>query len=77
MQEEQAETVEQTEPGADEKPVDLNQVFRESELDLNSMFPDGELRNFLRKLRKNHRSNQRFLEGFSKEKFWTEDDGQT
>jgi hypothetical protein len=54
--------------------VDLNRVFQEEERDLNSMFPDGEMRKFLRQVDKNRRSNQRFLKGMKRDKLWEEDE---
>ena len=60
-------------PGGAEK-VDLNKVFREDKLDLNSMFPDDETRSFLRQLKKNQRSNERFLQGFKKDRLWERDE---
>jgi hypothetical protein len=71
---EQVEEVEQKESESAVDPVDLNRVFQEEEHDLNSMFPDGEMRKFLRQVDKNRRSNQRFLKGMKRDKLWEEDD---
>ena len=74
MDEQQVENVEEEETETEEDKVDLNRVFREAERDLNSMFPDGEMRKFLRKVKKNRSSNERFLKGIKSEKLWEEDD---
>jgi hypothetical protein len=74
MDKEQVETVEQEEAEPEVTEVDLNQVFPEDGTDLNSMFPDSEMKDFLRQVKKNQRSNKRFLEGFQKEKLWEEDE---
>jgi hypothetical protein len=71
---EQNEVIEQEEPESAADPVDLNRVFNEEETDLNSMFPDGEMRKFLKQVDRNRRSNQRFLKGMKKEKLWEEDE---
>jgi len=71
---EQVEEVEQEESESAVDPVDLNRVFNEEERDLNSMFPDGEMRKFLRLVDKNRRSNQRFLKGMKRDKLWEEDE---
>jgi hypothetical protein len=71
------EEVEETEQAESQSPadtVDLNTVFNEEEQDLNSMFPDREMRKFLKQVDKNRRSNQRFLKGMKKDKLWEEDD---
>ena len=74
MDEQQVENVEEEETETEEDKVDLNRVFREAERDLNSMFPDGELRKFLRRVKKNRSSNERFLKGIKSEKLWEEDE---
>ena len=71
---EQVEEVEQEQSESAVDPVDLNRVFKEEERDLNSMFPDGEMRKFLRQVDKNRRSNQRFLTGMQRDKLWDEDE---
>lgn len=71
---EQNEVIGQEEPESTADPVDLNRVFNEEEHDLNSMFPDGEMRKFLKQVDRNRRSNQRFLKGMKKEKLWEEDE---
>jgi hypothetical protein len=38
------------------------------------MFPDGEMRKFLRQLKKNRRSNESFLKGIKRERLWEEDE---
>jgi hypothetical protein len=74
MDEQQVENVEEEETETEEDKVDLNRVFREAERDLNSMFPDGEMRKFLRKVKKNRSSNERFLKGIKSDKLWEEDE---
>ena len=74
MDEQQVENVEEEETETEEDKVDLNRVFREAERDLNSMFPDGEMRKFLRKVKKNRSSNERFLKGIKNERLWEEDE---
>lgn len=74
MDEQQVENVEEEETETEADKVDLNRVFREAEGDLNSMFPDGEMRKFLRQVKKNRSSNERFLEGIESEKLWEEDE---
>ena len=74
MDEQQVENVEEEETGTEEDKVDLNRVFREAERDLNSMFPDGEMRKFLRRVKKNRSSNERFLKGIKSDKLWEEDE---
>ena len=74
MDEQQVENVEEEETETEEDKVDLNRVFREAERDLNSMFPDGEMRKFLRRVKKNRSSNERFLKGIKSEKLWEEDE---
>ncbi|MCG6917490.1 MAG: hypothetical protein LJE89_08080 [Deltaproteobacteria bacterium] len=71
---EQVEELEQEQSESAADPVDLNRVFKEEERDLNSMFPDGEMRKFLRQVDKNRRSNQRFLTGMQRDKLWEEDE---
>jgi hypothetical protein len=71
---EQVEEVEHEESESAVESVDLNRVFQEEERDLNSMFPDGEMRKFLRQVDKNRRSNQRFLKGMKRDKLWEEDE---
>ena len=66
--------VEEEESEAKVDPVDLNRVFKEEERDLNSMFPDGEMRKFLRQVDKNKRSNKRFLQGIKRDKLWEENE---
>ena len=74
MDEEQIENVEQEENDSEAEAVDLNRVFKEKERDLNSMFPDGEMRKFLRQVNKNRRGNERFLEGIIRDKLLGEDE---
>ena len=74
MDEQQVKDPEQEEIESQEDAVDLNRVFEEADLDLNSMFPDGEMRRFLRLLDKNRRGNERFLKGMDKEKLFWEDE---
>jgi len=74
MDEQQVENVEEEETETEADKVDLNRVFREAERDLNSMFPDGEMRKFLRRVKKNRSSNERFLKGIKHEKLWEEDE---
>ncbi len=74
MDEQQIENVEEEETETEADKVDLNRVFREAERDLNSMFPDGEMRKFLRRVNKNRRSNERFLKGIKSERLWEEDE---
>jgi len=71
---EQVQLEEREEAAVEEKPVDLNRVFTEAELDLNTMFPDEETRQFLQDIHRNRRSNRRFLEAFKKDKLWEDDD---
>jgi hypothetical protein len=72
--EERGDEAEKKESESAVDPVDLNRVFLEEERDLNSMFPDGEMRKFLRQVDKNRRSNQRFLKGIKRDKLWEEDE---
>ena len=74
MDEQQVENVEEEETETEADKVDLNRVFREAERDLNSMFPDGEMRKFLRRVKKNRSSNERFLKGIKSDKLWEEDE---
>lgn len=74
MDEERVEKVEQEETESEEDKVDLNRVFKEDERDLNFMFPDGEMRKFLRQVDKNRRSNKRFLKGVDRDRLWQEDE---
>ncbi len=74
MDEQQGENLEEEETETEAENVDLNRVFREAERDLNSMFPDGEMRKFLRQLKKNRSSNERFLKGIKGERLWEEDE---
>lgn len=74
MDEQQIENVEEEETETEADKVDLNRVFREAERDLNSMFPNGEMRKFLRRVNKNRRSNERFLKGIKSERIWEEDE---
>jgi hypothetical protein len=74
MDGEQVKEVEQGETETEEEKVDLNRVFREVERDLNSMFPDGEMRKFLKQLNKNRRGNERFLEGIEQARLLEEDE---
>ena len=71
---EQVEEMEQEKLESSANAVDLNRVFHEQERDLNSMFPDGEMRKFLKQVDKNRRSNQRFLKGMKRDKLWQEDE---
>jgi len=71
---EQVEEAEQEESESAVDPVDLNRLFNEEDQDLNSMFPDGEMRKFLKQVDKNRRSNQRFLKGMKRDKLWEEDE---
>ena len=71
---EQVQPEERDEAAVEEQSVDLNRVFTEAELDLNSMFPDEETRQFLQEVHRNRRSNRRFLEAFKKDKVWEDDD---
>ena len=74
MDELQGEILEEEETETEAENVDLNLVFREAERDLNSMIPDGEMRKFLRQLKKNRRSNESFLKGIKRERLWEEDE---
>ena len=74
MDGEQVKEVELGETETEEEKVDLNRVFREVERDLNSMFPDGEMRKFLKQLKKNRRGNERFLEGIEQARLLEEDE---
>ena len=74
MDEQQGENLEEEETETEAENVDMNRVFREAERDLNSMFPDGEMRKFLRQLKKNRSSNERFLKGIKIERLWEEDE---
>ena len=74
MDEQQVENIEQEEKDSEAEAVDLNRVFKEKERDLNSMFPDGEMRKFLRQVKNNRRGNERFLEGISRDKLLEEDE---
>ena len=74
MDEQQVENVEEEETETEADKVDLNRIFQEAERDLNSMFPDGEMRKFLRRVKKNRSSNERFLKGIKSEKLWEEDE---
>ena len=74
MDEQQGENLEEEETETEADNVDLNRVFQEAERDLNSMFPDGEMRKFLRQLKKNRSSNERFLKGIKGERLWEEDE---
>ena len=71
---EQVEEIEQEKSQSAAETVDLNRVFNEEERDLNSMFPDGEMRKFLKQVDKNRRSNQRFLKGMKRDKLWEDDE---
>ena len=71
---EEGEKVEGEEPEAKVDPVDLNRVFKEDERDLNSMFPDGEMRKFLKQVDKNKRSNERFLQGIKRDELLEENE---
>ena len=71
---EQVEESEQEESQSAAETVDLNRVFNEQERDLNSMFPDREMRKFLKQVDKNRRSNQRFIKGMKRDKLWEEDE---
>ena len=74
MDEQQFENIEQEETDSEAEAVDLNRVFRDEGRDLNSMFPDGEMRKFLRQVKKNRSSNERFLEGIKKDRLLAEDE---
>jgi hypothetical protein len=74
MDEQQVNEVEDESSQSAERAVDLNRVFREEERDLNSMFPDGEMRKFLRQVDKNRRSNERFLEGIDRVRLWEDEE---
>jgi hypothetical protein len=74
MDEQQVENVEKEETETEADQVDLNRVFKEAERDLNTMFPDGEMRKFLRQVKKNRSSNERFLKGIKSEELWEEDE---
>lgn len=74
MEEKQLDKVQHEESESERDPVDLNRVFEEGDRDLNSMFPDGEMRKFLRQINRNRRSNQRFLERIKRDKLWEEDE---
>ena len=74
MDEKQVEKVKNKEPESEEDSVDLNRVFKQVERDLNSMFPDGEMRKFLRQIDKNRRSNERFLEGIDRARLWEDEE---
>ena len=74
MDEQQGENLEEEETETEAENVDLNRVFWEAERDLNSMFPDGEMRKFLRQLKKNRSSNERSLKGIKIERLWEEDE---
>jgi hypothetical protein len=76
MDEEQVKKPEEEETESEENTVDLNRVFKEKERDLNLMFPDGEMRKFLRQVDRNRRSNERFLEGIHRARLWEKDDQQ-
>ena len=71
---EQVEEIEQEKSQSAAETVDLNRVFNEEERDLNSMFPDREMRKFLKQVDKNRRSNQRFLKGMKRDKLWEDDE---
>ena len=71
---EQVEEIEQEKSQSAAETVDLKKVFNEEERDLNSMFPDREMRKFLKQVDKNRRSNQRFLKGMKRDKIWEEDE---
>ncbi len=74
MDEQQVENVEQEESENQPETVDLNRVFQEDQRDLNAMFPDGEMRKFLRQVNKNQRSNNRFLQRMKRDRLWQEDE---
>ena len=74
MDEKQVENVEEEETETEAEEVDLNRVFREAESDLNSMFPDNKIKKFLRQVKNNRSSNERFLKGIKREKLWEEDE---
>ena len=74
MEEQQVENLEEEEIETEAGTVDLSRIFQEAERDLNSMFPDGEMRKFLRQVKKNRSSNERFLKGIKGEKLWEEDE---
>ena len=74
MDEEKVEKDDKKEAELSGDRVDLNRVFKEKERDLNSMFPDGEMRKFLRQVNRNRRGNERFLEGIDRARLWEEDE---
>jgi hypothetical protein len=80
MEETKVENAEQVEQGEQEKAeaegeqVDLNKVFQDEDRDLNSMFPDSEMRKFLKRVNRNRRSNEKFLAGIKRDKVWQEDE---
>jgi hypothetical protein len=71
---EQMQSEERDEAAVEGQSVDLNRVFTDADLDLNTMFPDEETRQFLQEVHRNCRSNRRFLEAFKKDKLWEDDD---
>lgn len=71
---EQPEAEERDTEAPEQQPVDLNRVFAETKLDLNTMFPDDETRQLLQEVDRNRRGNLRFLEAFRKDKLWEDDD---
>jgi len=78
MEEAKLENAEQVEEGEQEdaevEQVDLNKVFQGEDRDLNSMFPDSEMRKFLKRVNRNRRSNEKFLEGIKRDNVWEEDE---
>lgn len=80
MEEAKVENAEQFEKGAQEKSeaeveqIDLNKVFDEQDRDLNTMFPDSEIREFLKRVNRNRRSNEKFLQGIKRDKVWEDDE---
>ncbi|MBW1982460.1 MAG: hypothetical protein JRJ12_14690 [Deltaproteobacteria bacterium] len=73
MEEQQPHVPQEAESDCEADAIDLNRVFGESELDLNAMFPDREMRKFLAQVKRNRRSNQRFIESVRQEKITGED----
>jgi len=72
MKDAQVHEVELEDRPDDEAGVDLNRIFSGEGRDLNIMFPDGEMRTFLRQVDRNRRNNLRFLEGCKKDRIWEE-----
>jgi hypothetical protein len=79
MEEAKVDNAKQFEKGAQEKSeaevaqIDLNKVFHEEDRDLNTMFPDSEMREFLKRVKRNRRSNEKFLQGIKRDNVWEDD----